>query len=314
MPEPTSGPNSLSGVFAALAREVEPQVAEHHPAAARMRGRQRAVHRRLAASVLAAALVAGGSSAVALLSRHHAALPGPVNASPPPTPATTYSLVAPAPSASLGASGGPSPSTASSTAQADIDPATVLAAAWLTAAQLQDATGFSWAGGAIPLRTMDAAENNLGTCLSGDPRQVGAETRWQIGADINRSAGGQAYQVQYFYPNAAAARDGLAAFEAVYAHCQGVGTRNYLLDPHLIDTVRDTVQADGRFAMLRTVRHPDGTAASSPAVGSDSHEFLAQKGNVIYFFGLYGGPAIDDSTHDAQVLAAMLTALGNYWK
>ncbi len=64
--------------------------------------------------------------------------------------------------------------------------------------------------------------------------------------------------------------------------------------------------------MLRTLRHRDGKPASAPAAGSDSHEYLVQDGNVIYFLGIYGGPAIDGSGSDPRVLASMSGALTHY--
>ncbi len=196
------------------------------------------------------------------------------------------------------------------------DPATVVPAAWLTAGQLPFGAGLIWGPYSSPaIRVMTAPVNNLGVCLSGDPRQVGAGPAWQVsgGAFAARSAPHlavvQAYEVQYFYRDAAAARRGLAAFEEVYAHCQGAGTSGI---PDLIDRLRVTVRAPGRFAMLRTLRHRDGKPASAPAVGSDSHEYLVLDGNVIYFLGIYGGPAIDGSGSDPRVLASMSGALAHY--
>ena len=196
------------------------------------------------------------------------------------------------------------------------DPAKVVPAAWLTARQLPFGAGLIWDPYSSPaIRVMTAPENNLGVCMSGDPRQVGAESAWQVsgGAFAARSAPHlavvQAYEVQYFYRDAAAARRGLAVFEKAYAHCQGTGTSGI---PDLVDRLRVTVRAPGRFAMLRTLRHRDGRPASAPAVGSDSHEYLVLDGNVIYFLGIYGGSAIDGSGSDPRVLASMSGALAHY--
>ncbi len=114
---------------------------------------------------------------------------------------------------------------------------------------------------------MTAPVNNLGVCLSGDPRQAGAGPAWQVsgGAFAARPAPHlavvQAYQVQYFYRDAAAARRGLAAYEQVCAHCQGAGTSG---TPDLTGRLRVTVRAPGRFAMREA--HRDRPWSTRPPV------------------------------------------------
>lgn len=159
-------------------------------------------------------------------------------------------------------------------------------------------------------------QNNLGTCLSGDPGTVGALESWQVWPPTAVLSGTideeQLSSVQLFYSSAAAARRGLASIEALYGACWGKGVADDTLDPHLVDTLSTTASSGWAIAILRTVRHPDGSPASTASVGSDSHEYLAQDGNVIYFVGLYGDAAIDSAAHDAQTLDSMRQALQNY--
>jgi hypothetical protein len=88
------------------------------------------------------------------------------------------------------------------------------AAAWLATGRLPFAATLGWkqVTGQPQIAVMSAPENNLGTCLSGNPAAFGASATWQTG-NLTFTSGTteQTYGAQFFYsgaPGGGAARTG----------------------------------------------------------------------------------------------------------
>lgn len=196
---------------------------------------------------------------------------------------------------------------------APVSGATVVDSAWLSSSQLPIGTGLQWQGGPATPQVNANAVNNLGSCLTGNPAQVGAGAQWQTEGGIFHQAGStqatyQVEEVQYFYAGASAAAQGLSAIESAYEQCKQAASR----EAGVVDTITVTQRSADTFAVLRTVRTSSGAPTSTATVGSDSHEYVVQDGNVVYFVGFYGDSGIDGTRGDAGLLTQMLTALADY--
>jgi hypothetical protein len=186
----------------------------------------------------------------------------------------------------------------------------VIPSAWLTLGQLPFNATVHWRHPDTDAVTVMAGpENNIGTCLSGDPAAFGASRTWQLGSEVDGGqppGSEQVFSGQYFLDSPADAERGLQSIMAAYGRCQTAppgGVR---------DTVRTVASISGGFAVLRTIRTAGGQPASTAVAGSDSHEYVVARGSVIYFLGLYGTPAIDATDQDSATLTAMQTVLAQY--
>jgi hypothetical protein len=189
-----------------------------------------------------------------------------------------------------------------------------LGSAWLGPSQLPIGSGLQWQAGPAAPQVNANPENNLGSCLTGNPLQVGAGATRQTEGGIFHQAGStqakyQVYQVQYFYSGSSSAARGLSAIETAYDQCK----QSAAVETGVVDTIKVTRQSADTYAVLRTVRTSGGAPTSTPTVGSDSHEYFVQDGNVVYFVGLYGDSGIDGSSQDAGLMSRMLAAVSGYW-
>lgn len=320
MSERENSSRPFAQLMADLAADVAPHVREQNPADARRRGRTRMVRHRTAASLLSLALV-GGTAGIAATMSHHGARPigvdgGPVGTPPAPTtlPRTgTPTSTAPSqkPTSAPGSSATiPVPGTDNHSAAPDI----VNAAAWLTPSQLPFAAQLHWeTSGSRHIDVMNAAEQDLGACLNGDPQAFGALGTWQTLSESVITSGNvaqeQAYNAQMFFPTTAAARQGLAAMKSAYGSCLGKKASS----PYVYNT-QNTASDGAGFAMLETFRNQDGTWPAASLAQDDSHEYFVQDGTVVYFLGVYGRAEIDGTGQDPQILQAMHAALQHYPK
>lgn len=215
------------------------------PAAARIRGRKRTLHQRIALSTASLVLVAvGATAAFKVASGHNGAAPGLIGSSPSasatasPTPGLATAPANPSASPSVppsaSATADTSASSAASGASSSPDPHKVVASAWLSPSQLPFDSALRWTAvatgtGGMPganaltntvyLNTNDAAYQTLTMC--GDPSQllsrtIGEQYTNYDSNPITATNNNQAWQHIFFFTDAKAAAQAYAWLQSQY--------------------------------------------------------------------------------------------------
>ncbi|NUU21450.1 MAG: hypothetical protein HOV68_08035 [Streptomycetaceae bacterium] len=123
-----------------------------------------------------------------------------------------------------------------------------------------------------------------------------------------------ASQQLFFYRDEAAARSALATFAAAYQACSKTGQISDLDTNELLtqQVTRVAAVQDG-MAWLNTLRRPHGEPGlTTGPYGSDTREYFVQRGNVIAYIALSGGPEISAVGGDQEVLQQMAAHLCVY--
>lgn len=215
------------------------------PAAARIRGKKRAVHQRIALSTASLVLVAvGATAAFKVASGHTGATLGPAGSSPgasataSPTPglatAAANSTASPSETPSASATASSSASNPASGPSSSLDPHQVIASAWLSPKQLpfdntldwtvddpgaQGVPGESKLTNTVYLNTNDAAYQTLTMC--GDPSQflsrtIGDQYTAYNSNPISATNNNQASQHIFFFTDSVAAQQAYAWLQSQY--------------------------------------------------------------------------------------------------
>ncbi|HET9173174.1 MAG TPA: hypothetical protein VFN97_27345 [Actinospica sp.] len=298
--------------------------------AARSRGRERTVRKRIVVSATSFVLVAAGAGAAFGLTAHHGGGTPHVTAASPSATASASATAGPSPSGTPSASpsgsasttGSPSapPSRATATGQASASEN------WLTPTELIYDITMSWqAAGPTSCGTGSYELYALypGGCsehtLPHDPHpavKMDTETFSAPSVPTGNGAWAGTTAAQEFYTYASAA-DAQAAYQYFTQQILGEDSQfagSSDADTHLpvTSTTTETAHADGAMAIDDELRQSDGKPAQlngNPSDASDRHYFLAVRGDLVEMVVVQGGPAVSDTSDDASYLQSVISAL-----
>lgn len=307
-------------------------------AAARIRGRKRTVHKRVALSATSCVLVAAVSTAAFTYSSSHGdATPQPPAATTGPGPTTAAS---PTPDAIPGSAGSSTDSattapstTAPSTSVSSTPTATsgtsatapaVPSTTWLTPSQVPYDNLVNWQA-LTPTHCTGSLvfKANYGGCQVQTPLGT-AHTAQKLDAVVFSSTGIPSgngawapplgYQDFFTYANAA---DAQAAFQT---GTQGLLAEDAQLDiatdpvtkRPIVSTTTVTAQSTGSMAIYHRLRDDKGAPGlvnGENSSDSDVHFYFAVKGNILEVLEVMGGVSISNTSDDKAVLATVANAL-----
>jgi hypothetical protein len=115
-----------------------------------------------------------------------------------------------------------------------------------------------------------------------------------------------------FFSDSAGAGRALAQIRSDYASCAANSQHDTVTGETLAVHVSQTAADNASVAYVHYFRRSDHAPGSPEGVASDSHEYFAQRGNVLSFVRVSGGPTIDTPDGDSRVLQAMTTHLTAY--
>lgn len=185
--------------------------------------------------------------------------------------------------------------------------------AWPTVEELPFASVYRWQQEG-PAASVTADDEPLYTC---DPataiRHLNATTYQTIKYQrdpATTNAGLSAALL--FFPDSTGARRALAQIRSDYASCTANSRHDTVTGEALAGHVSQTATDDASVAYVHYFRRSDHAPGSPEGLASDSHEYFAQRGNVLSSVRVSGGPAIDTPDGDSRVLQAMTTHLAAY--
>jgi len=297
--------------------------------AARNRGRERTMRKRIVISTTSIILVAAGAGAAFAVSSHNGGTPHPTAASPsvsagPSTGASTSPNSTPTRSASGAQSATASPSAPRSSSSTTS--VTTGFEVWLTPSQLIYDSTMKWLASSPTSCTAGSFEITSlypGGCSehtnSGDPypaEQMDTRVFSAPGVAMGNGAwaGTTADQEFYSYANAADAQSAYQYFTHAIltedSHFAGSGDANTHLA--VTSTTTETAQASGAMAIDSKLRASNGTPAElegNSSEASDRHYFFAVRGDIVEMILVKGGPAVSDTSNDASYLQTVINAL-----
>ena len=296
-------PESFDTLLSEIAETAGSAVHPTGSVAARRRGHQRAVRRRVAASVLSVALLGGAGGLSFALATHNSATPAPITHSntPTPTPSTPAS-----PSASASSSSpSPSASASSTTPSVTGDLHTVVPAAWTPVNQFPFSS-LNWKANMSQASIETGERQWFYTCWGATTlAHLGASGYQHITYNATRPGGTSdaAEQVMFFFPSTSAAEQALATIQNDYAHCpeQTTGLNGVAMIP----TLQQTEQLDGSYAWLHYFRTGGGAPGDTADIAPDNHEYFAQRGDVVEMVWIGNDSAIDNSSGDLSFLNSL---------
>ena len=298
--------------------------------AARIRGRQRTMRKRIAVSTMSLVVVAVGTTVAfkATSSTGGSAPLIPAN-SPSPT-ASPSSTAGPSPTGSPNSSptGSPvtSPTGSPSASASGSTTATSGSQTWLTPAQVPFDSIMNWTAGSPNhcIGSMVFISIYPGGCNEhNDPG--GAHVARDMDTVIFKSTGAPtgngawappaADQTFYTYANTADAQSALQSITHDILNEDAQFDR--AIDPNtnrpIVSTTTVTAQTAGSMAIdhkLRDDRGTPGQVTGNASESSDVHYFFAVKGDVLEVLEIQGGPSISDTTNDTAILQTVVNALG----
>ncbi|MBR7825550.1 hypothetical protein KDK95_04475 [Actinospica sp. MGRD01-02] len=327
---------------AALSDAIELAAGAAHTAgasAARVRGRERTMRKRIIVSTTSFALVAAGAGAAFAVTSHHGGTPRVTAASPSVSASRTPSAgFSPTPTSgptglpittASGTRGSASPlNTPSGPASTGATTSTATASEhWLTASQVLYDSSMNWNAGtpsSCPAGSYEIWQYYAGGCsehtLPGDPHPAERMDTRVFGAPSVATgdgawAGTTADQEFYTY---ASASDAQAAFEyftngILGEDSQFAGSTDAITGLAVTSTTTETAHADGAVAIDSRLRDSNGKPAEmngNPSGASDRHYFFAVRGDIVEMVLITGGPAVSDASGDASYLQTVINALG----
>jgi hypothetical protein len=291
--------------------------------AARIRGRQRTVRRRIIVTTASVALVAVGATvAFKAISSSDGGSPRMTAASPSATADASVTalprpVTTPSESPSSSPTGSPSAPATGSTAASEH---------WLTPAQIPFDNAMNWTAGSpnscngsmvfLPIYPGGCSEHNA-------PRDAHAALKMDTvifnstGVPTGNGAWAPpaADQAFYTYASAAAAQSSFQYITDSFLKVDSqlaVATDAITKRP-LISTTTVTAHMSGSMAIDHKLRDDNGTPGMLNGNGSgssDIHFFFAVKGDIVEVLEIQGGPSISDSSNDAAILQTVINALG----
>lgn len=298
--------------------------------AARIRGRERTMRKRIVISTTSFVLVAAGAGAAFAVTSQNGGLPHPTAASPSSTAsqtATAKSSPSSTPTTSTSASGSPGTSgAASSTTPSGSTSGTTASEHWLTAAQLPYESTMNWsANSPISCAAGSFAISDLypGGCsehtIPTDPhpaQKMDTVVFGSTGVPTGNGAwaGTTADQEFYTYASAAGAQ---SAFQYITQSILGedssfAGDRDASNNLAVTSTTTETAHSSGAVAIDSELRDSNGKPAQlngNPGDASDRHYFFAVKGNIVEMLVIKGGPSVSVTANDASYLQTVINAL-----
>jgi hypothetical protein len=295
--------------------------------AARIRGRERTMRKRIVISTTSIVLVAAGAGAAFAVTSHNGGTPHQTAASPsvsasPSTGASASST--PTASASGAQSNTASPS--APTSSSSTTSITTGVEVWLTPSQLIYDSTMKWQASNPTSCTAGSFEITSlypGGCSehtnSGDPypaEQMDTQvfSAPSVAMGNGAWAGTTADQEFYTYPNSADAQSAYQYFTNQFltedSHYVGSGDANTHLA--VTSTTTETAQASGAMAIDSKLRTSNGKPAlleGNPSEASDRHYFFAVRGDIVEMILVKGGPAVSDTSNDASFLQTVVNAL-----
>ena len=208
--------------------------------------------------------------------------------------------------------------TATATGQSPVSSAgpavtTFVPGAWPTVAELPFASDYRWKQEG-PEAIVTADGEPLYTC---DPataiphlNAVGYQTIRYQRDPATTNAGMSAALL--FFPDSTNARHALDQIRSDYAACTATPVRDTVTGETLAIHVTQTEDGDASIAYVHNFRRSNNAPGSPEGVASDSHEYFAQRGNVLSFIHVSGSPTIDTADQDPQILQAMINHLSVY--
>lgn len=307
--------------------------------AARTRGRERTMRKRIIVSTTSFVLVAAGAGAAFAVTSHNGGTPHVTAASPSVSTSRTAST-APSPTPTTGptglpttgASGSPGSATTSNTPSAPASTATTTSTAaasenWLTASQLLYDSSMNWSAGtpsSCPAGSYEIWQYYAGGCsehtIPGDPHPAEKmDTRGFYAPSVatGNGAWGGTTADQEFYTYASAA-DAQAAFQyftnsILDENSQYAGVKDPVTGLAMTSTTTETAHADGAVAIDNKLRDSNGKPAQTygnSSDASDRHYFFAVRGDIVEMLLIKGGPAVSVTSGDASYLQTVINALG----
>ncbi len=310
-------------------------------AAARIRGRKRTVHKRVALSATSCVLLAAVSTAAFTFSSSHGDAtpqlpaattgPGPTTAASPTPDTVPGSAGSSADSAttapSTSVSSTPSTSASSTPTATSGGSATVPAApstTWLTPSQVPYDNLMNWRA-LTPTHCTGSLvfKANYSGCQMQTPLGT-AHTAQKLDAAVFSSTGVPSgngvwapplgFQDFFTYANAA---DAQAAFQTC---TQGLLAEDAQLDVAIdpvtnrpiVSTTTVTAQSTGSMAIYHRMRDDNGAPGLVNGEGSsdsDVHFYFAVKGNILEVLEVMGGVSISNTSDDKAILATVANAL-----
>jgi hypothetical protein len=307
--------------------------------AARIRGRERTMRKRIIVSTTSFALVAAGAGAAFGITSHNRGTPHVTAASPSVSASRTPSA-GPSPTPTAGPTGLPI-TTASRTlgtsspvntptgpaSTGTTSSATTASENWLTASQMPYASTMNWTAGTpsgCATGSYEIWQYYAGGCsehtLPNDPHPAQKmDTRGFVAPSVatgNGAWGGTtAHQEFYTYASAADARAAFQYFtnEILGEDSQFAGSTDANTGLAVTSTTTETAHADGAVAIDSTLRDSNGKPAQldgNPGDASDRHYFFAVRGDIVEMLLVQGGPGVSVTADDASYLQTVISALG----
>lgn len=115
-----------------------------------------------------------------------------------------------------------------------------------------------------------------------------------------------------FFPDTPHAQHALEQVRSDYASCTAHSQRDTVTNEMLVTRVTQTASSQESVAYVHDFRRSNNTPGSPEGVASDSHEYFAQRGNLIALVRVSGGPRIDAPDKDTMALRALMTHLSQY--
>ena len=299
--------------------------------AARIRGRERTMRKRIVISTTSIVLVAAGAGAAFAVTSHNGGTPHQTAASP------SVSAV-PSSGASTSPSAGSTPTTSASGAQSNTaSPSTPTSSSsttsvttgvevWLTPSQLiydstmkwQAATPTSCTAGSFEISSLYPGGCSEHT-IAGDPQpaeQMDTQTfsAPSVATGNGAWAGTTADQEFYSYANSADAQAAYQYFtnQILTEDSQFAGSSDANTHLAVTSTTTKTAQTNGAMAIDSKLRDSNGKPAEmngNPSDASDRHYFFAVKGDIVEMILVKGGPAVSDTANDVSYLQTVINAL-----
>jgi hypothetical protein len=299
--------------------------------AARIRGRERTLRKRVVISTTSIVLVAAGAGAAFSVSSHNGGTPHPTVASPsvsasPSTGASTSPSASGTPTTSASGAQSTTASPSTPTSSSSTTSITTGVEVWLTPSQLIYDSTMKWQAASPTSCTAGSFEITSlypGGCSehtnSGDPypaEQMDTRVFSAPGVATGNGAwaGTTADQEFYSYANAADAQSAYQYFTHAFLteDSQFAGSSDAITHLAVTSTTTETAQASGAMAIDSKLRTSSGKPASlegNPSEASDRHYFFAVRGDIVEMILVKGGPAVSDTSNDASFLQTVINAL-----
>lgn len=306
-------PESFDTLLSEIAETAGSAVHPTGSVAARRRGHQRAVRRRVAASVLSVVLLGGAGGLSFALATHNSATPAPITHSNTPTPTAPTPSTTASPSASAGSSS-PSPSASASSTPPSVtgDLHTIVPGAWTPASEFPFSLDLKANMNQPSINTAD--RQWFYTCYGSGTtlEHLGASGYQEMTykATAPQRFFNTADQVMFFFPSTSAAEQALATIHNDYLHCPEQSTDTNGVP--ITGTMRLTEELDGSYASLHTFRTALGSPGSPANIPSDSHEYFVQRGDVVELVWFGSDIGVDDPSNDLSFLNTLNGSLCVY--